>query len=57
MKSKEWYVDTYGDDWWEIVYEQDEKEEVYTKKMQKLMGKAFSKSNNRAAWMSDGINQ
>lgn len=57
MNSKEWYKREYGEDWWQIIYEQDKKEDAHSKYMEELMGDALSQRDRKASWISDGINE
>jgi len=57
MKPKAWYLKEYGEDWAEIVYAQDLKEDKFNQYIEKLEQQLHKSKNKPAAWATDGINE
>ena len=57
MKSKEWYLKEYGEDWAEVVYAQDLKEHNFNQYIEKLEQECHKNRNKPASWITDGINE
>ena len=58
MKPTSWYMEQYGEDWAEIVYEQDlqeYKQDMYLRKLEERVKQ--SAKDDRIYWISDGVNQ
>lgn len=55
MNSKSWYKEKYGEDWWELVYEQDLLESRRVELFQRQLDKAWKIKGREESWAFNEI--
>lgn len=57
MKNFDWYLREYGEDWAQIVYDEDLKENKRQSSLHSMQERILKNANRPASYMTDGINE
>jgi hypothetical protein len=57
VKAMWWYLQEYGEDWAEIIREEDIREQKQQEEYNNQIDKIIKNANMPADWLSDGVNQ